>query len=258
MEKAWLSIDFDDLRHLPNNQGHPTRSRGKIANDPSKLSAAFIQGLQGLQRWLGSFEGHVTFFIIADLFENKQFCQWWQDVSEEYGEKISVGNHGLSHKSWSAWAKDEQGFGEMLQTSKQILIDNCGDLYQPWFRAPAGYIAPWMAGVLSQSGFKLDSSINPSRLTRKKAGKGNSWNDIRSAMTAHGIIEREWKTRFGLPVNGPALFKMPLSIIAKSTWKKMPTQFAIKEDVELHPHIESYYFHVLDFARKSGSWTPPI
>ena len=95
--------------------------------------------------------------------------------------------------------------------------------YRPWFRAPAGYMAPWMVAPLVDCGITVDSSINDSILTKGKSGRGNTWQQVREACQQDvGVIEREWLTKWKLPVNGPALTKFPLSIIANMLGKSLP------------------------------------
>ena len=78
---------------------------------------------------------------------------------------------------------------------------------------------PWMASVLAEAGYIVDTSVNPSWLVKSKAG-GARWKSVVDAMEKAGLTERPWLTRWGLPVNGPALFKFPLSINARRAWKK--------------------------------------
>jgi hypothetical protein len=119
-----------------------------------------------------------------------------------------------------------------------------------------------MAGVLASHGYNVDSSVNPSWLVRKKAGKGNSWQDVTRAMQQAQVLERPWATRFSLPVNGPALTIFPLSIVAKGAWKRTPPVLFANEVVKAvedsDRHLNTLYWHVLDHGRSNGTWSPPL
>jgi hypothetical protein len=117
-----------------------------------------------------------------------------------------------------------------------------------------------MASVLSDEGYVVDSSVNPSRLVKSKSG-GEGWRAVEKAMTKVGVVERPWLTRFTLPVNGPALFRFPLSINARRAWKRapallLPEQLSMVEKPD--EDITTVYCHVLDFARNQASWVPPL
>jgi hypothetical protein len=115
---------------------------------------------------------------------------------------------------------------------------------------------------LAGQGYTVDSSVNPSWLVRKKAGKGNSWADVNDAMAQHGVLERPWATRFSLPVNGPALTKFPLSVIARGVWKKAPSVLTGSELDAAVPDstqpLVTLYWHVLDHSRNKETWAPPL
>ena len=260
MQRTWLTVDFDDLRHIPSAQGHPKRSKHPASN--TDLSDAYTRAMIAFESWLASTTHPVTLFVIADLFESDGFGDWFDGVLATYGERLTVGCHGLTHRSWSAWPEDKDGFSSALKQATAILSKRAPAHFRHWFRAPAGYIAPWMAEVLAEHGYVVDSSVNPSWVVAKKAGKGNSWADVLRAMRAHDVIERPWATRFGLPANGPALTMFPLSTLAKGLWKKAPTILLIDEVDEMIPNrkqsLVTLYWHVLDHARNKGTWMPPL
>ena len=148
----------------------------------------------------------------------------------------------------------------MLQTSTALLKTHAGPGFRPYFRAPNGYIAPWMATVLAEAGYLVDSSVNPSWLVKSKAG-GSTWSSVVDAMEKAGVVERSWLTRRTLPVNGPALFKFPLSLNAKPAWRRAPPLLSPDQltDVEDPKQaVTTLYCHVLDFARNAGTWRPPL
>jgi len=201
----------------------------------------------------------VTLFVITDLFDSKEFCELFEDFLTSFPGRATFGCHGHSHRSWSAWPKDNAGFSRMLETSIGILHEKAGTYYRPFFRAPSGYIAPWMAQVLSKHKIELDSSINPSWLTKRKSS--SSWLQVQQAMDEQGILERAWLTSFGLPCNGPALFRFPLSFNSKRAWKKTPRPLLPHElDVvsQKKASIVTLYWHILDFSREKGKWNPPL
>jgi len=256
---SWLTIDSDDLRHLPIYQGHPTRSKNTYSGNKDELSREFRLGWTGFVNWMHTHDMGITLFVITDLFESEEFCMFISQLLTDFSDRITFGCHGHTHRSWSAWPRDDQGFSTMLETSESILTTKVGSHYRRFFRAPNGYIAPWMASILSRHGFLVDSSINPSWLVKKKSA--SSWKKVRKAMLEHGIVEREWLTSFGLPCNGPALFRFPLAMNSKRAWKKAPSvlkSIELEKVVNEQEHIVTLYCHILDFARKNGTWVPPL
>lgn len=262
MQRTWLTIDCDDFRHVPAHQGHPTRSKGDLKNTSKDLSEQFIAGMEGFESWMRSHNHPVSLFIIADLFESEQFSDWISSILDIFSNRITIGCHGLSHRSWSAWPEDNDGFKQALSEATRIIKQRAGENWRPWFRAPGGYIAPWMAKVIAESGFTVDTSINPSWLVKKKTGKGNNWKMVRESISRNNLIEREWLNMWGLPVNGPALSLLPLSIISKMAWKKLPSILSIEQSLDAPSNsdftLSTVYWHLLDHGRKNGNWAPPI
>ena len=262
LERTWLTIDCDDFRHLPNQQGHPTRSKSNLEISATDLSQQFIAGMLGFESWMKNHNHPVTLFVIADLFDSPHFTEWLTSILTNFSDRITIGCHGLSHRSWSAWPEDYDGFKQALIEATAIIKNRVGENWRPWFRAPGGYIAPWMAKAIVESGFTVDSSINPSWLVKKKTGKGNNWEKVRKSISSADLIEREWLNMWSLPVNGPALSLFPLSIISKMAWKKLPliltTQQALEAPSDSGFKLSTVYWHLLDHGRKNGNWTPPL
>ena len=209
---------------------------------------------------MASHQGAVTLFVITDLLENPTFASGLQHALQAFPDRLTVGCHGHTHRSWSAWGEDIEGFRTMLQTSTDLLKAHAGPAFRPYFRAPNGYIAPWMAAVLAEAGYVVDTSVNPSWLVKSKAG-GSTWKGVVEAMDDAGVVERSWLTRRTLPVNGPALFKFPLSLNAKPAWKRAPPLLSPDQLTEVEnpmQAITTLYCHVLDFARNDGTWQPPL
>ena len=256
---TWISIDFDDLRHLPKHSGHPTRSKKPHQTSANKeLSGEFQRGMVALEKWLNSNDFPVTFFIIADLFENPTFTTWLQAIISQFSQRITIGNHGLTHRSWSAWPEDIVGFEQALIDSNNILQQYCGANLRPWFRAPAGYIAPWMAPILAKNGFEVDSSVNPSWLLKRKTGKDKSWSKVIGSMKQNGIREIAWKTKWSLPINGPALHIPILKRIAKREWRNSPVVDCLDDCLKSDKQITALYWHLLDHSRNEATWSPPL
>ncbi len=262
MERTWLTIDCDDFRHLPIQQGHPTRSKSNLEISATDLSQQFIAGMLGFENWMKNHNHPVTLFVIADLFDSPHFTEWLNSILSNFSDRITIGCHGLSHRSWSAWPEDYDGFKQALTEATAKIKNRVGENWRPWFRAPGGYIAPWMAKAIVESGFTVDSSINPSWLVKKKTGKGNNWKKVRKSISSTDLIEREWLNMWSLPVNGPALSMFPLSIISKMAWKKLPliltTQQALEAPSNSEFILSTVYWHLLDHGRKNGNWTPPL
>ena len=262
LERTWLTVDCDDFRHVPGQQGHPTRSKKNLEISTAELSQQFIAGMEGFGNWMKSHNHPVTLFVIADLFDSPHFTNWLSELLSTFSLRITIGCHGLSHRSWSAWSEDYDGFKQALFEATKIIKKRVGKNWRPWFRAPGGYIAPWMARAIAESGFTVDTSINPSWLVKRKTGEGNDWGKVRESISKANLIEREWLNMWSLPVNGPALSIFPLSIISKIAWKKLPsiltTQQALEAPSNSEFKLSTVYWHLLDHGRKNGHWSPPI
>ena len=136
----------------------------------------------------------------------------------------------------------------MLQTSTDLLKSHAGPAFRPYFRAPNGYVAPWMAPVLAEAGYVVDTSVNPSWLVKSKAG-GAAWKSVVDAMENAGLTERPWLTRRTLPVNGPALFKFPLSLNAKAAWKRAPPLLTADQLAQVEDPNANHHHALLPRAR---------
>lgn len=258
--RTWFTVDTDDIRHLPRYQGHPTRSKRRYAEEASSLSLTFKSGWQAFLNWMHTHDGIVTIFVITDLLEGEEFPRLLEQALLAFPHRIYVGCHGHTHRSWSAWGEDTLGFGQMLEKATGLLHKYAKNAFVPFFRAPNGYVSPWMADVLATHGYIVDSSVNPSWLVKHKTA-GYSWQEVSDAMRQAGLVERPWQTSFTLPVNGPALFRFPLSSFAKRAWRKAPQMLGV-EDMHCiqdpQQTIITLYCHILDFARQKGAWTPPL
>ncbi len=250
---AWLSVDTDDLVHLPSQRGHPHRSSEAMPNwrtEGYRASAKLLAATDRFIEWV--MDGPpTTVFLIAEQLDCPDFTSRMDTLLNM--PNISFACHGWGHRCWSAWPEDVSGFTEMLTVSRNRISDYAGSSWRPWFRAPGGYIANWMAGPLAAAGFRLDSSVNPSRWVNRKMG-GN-WSAVQNSIVQCGIVERPWlTTRFG-PACGPALHLFPFSLFAKGAWKR--NSATISDDPE-HENVTALYWHLLDHARASGRWEPPL
>jgi len=270
--RSWLTVDTDDERHHPGLQGHPTRSRGGGA--PVNASQRLLRSLEKFGDWLLAEPVRpVTLFLIADQLEDggmRAALRLLFERSDAAGVGLTVACHGLSHRCWSAWEPDPRGFRDSLAEAKHAISDFAGHRYRPWFRAPAGYVAPWMAAELAAEGFALDSSINPTPFLRVKTGRArrwfpprsNGWKAVRSAMEHEGIVERAWTTVGwpALPACGPALHIPLLGPVARGACRRRsaadPASEAELLDATMRVH--TLYWHVLDHSRRSGRWVPPV
>ena len=251
--KAWLSVDTDDLVHFPSNRGHPNRS-SKSMNDWKtegyRASKRLLQATDRFTQW--AYDGpEITVFLIAEQLDCPDFRIRMDKLL--LMPNIVFGCHGWGHRCWSAWPEDIESFSAMLSISRDRISEFAGNSWRPWFRAPAGYIAKWMAPPLAAAGFKLDSSVNPSRWVNRKMD--GDWKSVNSAIEEVGIIEMPWLTSMIGPACGPALNLFPFSIFAKRVWKKNSTKITSTPESE---ESIALYWHLLDHNRKYGKWTPPI
>lgn len=250
---AWLSVDTDDRIHFPSQRGHPHRSSKPMLSwrtEGYRASQKLLDATDRFTEWAR--EGSpVTIFLIAEQLDCPNFTQRMDTLLTF--PNIFIACHGWGHRCWSAWTEDVAGFSEMLVSSRDRISSYAGSSWRPWFRAPGGYIAAWMAGPLAAAGFRLDSSVNPSRwVNRKMEG---DWSKVQNSMLQSGIIERPWlTTRFG-PACGPALHLFPFSFFARGAWKR--NSISISDNPE-NEEVIALYWHLLDHNRASGRWQPPL
>lgn len=268
-DRYWFSVDSDDLHHHPSVSGHPTRSSVLpwcLDADSRPMSDALFKSFQILQKWWVSRidDDLLTIFIIGEQLDDPRFVEVIQNlISSRSG--LTIGIHGLKHICWSAWGDRSDDFSRSLEKSINKIRNVAGESFRPWFRAPGGYIAPWMIPILKNHGIVLDSSINPIRLLRSKTGRDengkiNGWRKMIDAVNQSGIIERDWLTSNGLPTNGPALHLPLLRTHSKWVWKRALSGSRCANEKELldsSTPIISIYWHVLDHGRKK-SWFPPL
>ena len=250
---AWLSVDTDDLIHLPSNRGHPHRSSEPMPSWHTQGYRATKRLLEATDRFIEwAQEGPpITIFLIAEQLDCPDFTKRMDAML--LMSNISVACHGWGHRCWSAWPEDIETFSQMLVAARDRISAYAGESWRPWFRAPGGYVESWMAGPLAGAGFRLDSSVNPSRWVNRKMG--GDWSKVKQSMEECGVIERPWLTTTIGPACGPALSLFPFSLFAKGAWKKN------SKSITSNPENESsaaLYWHLLDHGRKSGRWQPPI
>tara|TARA_B100001750_G_scaffold240478_1_gene250292 strand:+ start:370 stop:1770 length:1401 start_codon:yes stop_codon:yes gene_type:complete len=264
MEKGsvWLSLDTDDICHHPKRYGHPTRTKGKAVESPYSMSESLESGWRGFMQWRkgAGKDLPVTLFVIAEQLDDERFANWLRMLLQN-DNFVTIATHGYKHRCWSAWPEDSVAFHQDLSLSISRLIEFAGEKFRPWFRAPGGYIAPWMADVLRRQGIILDSSVNNSIITRRKAGIQKDWSAVKSMLLRKGIVEREWTVWAGIPVTGPALRIPILRNIAKRRWRKSTrNKSCASEQILLNQNysIDTLYWHLLDHARNDEKWAPPL
>ena len=250
---AWLSVDTDDVVHLPSQRGHPHRSSKSMPHwrtEGYRASQRLLDATDCFIEWARK-GPPVTVFLIAEQLDCLEFTKR-MDILLTF-PNISIACHGWGHRCWSAWPEDMSGFTEMLTASRDRISSYAGPSWRPWFRAPGGYIDSWMAGPLAATGFSLDSSVNPSRWVNRKMG-GN-WLKVQNSMMQCGIIERPWLTTSFGPACGPALHLLPFSLFAKRAWRR--NSISISDNPE-NEDVTALYWHLLDHGRASGRWEPPL
>ena len=250
---AWLSVDTDDLVHLPANRGHPHRSSQKMPHWHTRDYRASKRLLYATDRFIewAKKGSPVTIFLIAEQLDCPEFTQRMDILLSM--PNITFACHGWGHRCWSAWPEDIEEFSKMLVMSRDRISKFSGKSWRPWFRAPGGYIESWMAGPLAGAGFRLDSSVNPSRWVNRKMG--GDWSKVKQSIEQNGIIEKSWLTTWIGPACGPALSLFPFSFFAKRAWyqKSFPLT-----DNPVNQDVASLYWHLLDHSRRSGRWKPPL
>ncbi len=154
---AWLSVDSDDLIHLPSNRGHPNRSSIPMPTWKTEGYQASQQLLEATDSFIQWVDGapSVTIFLIAEQLDCPELTKRLQVLLQK--PNVLFACHGWGHRCWSAWPENIEEFSEMLVAARDRISAFAGDSWRPWFRAPGGYVAPWMAAPLAAAGFRLDS-----------------------------------------------------------------------------------------------------
>ena len=250
---AWLSVDTDDIIHLPSSRGHASRSSNPMPHWKTEGYRASEKLLIATDHFIGWVRNGppVTIFLIAEQLDCSEFTKRLDLLLEM--PNIVFASHGWGHKCWSSWPEDTQSFSEMLQASRDRISAYATSSWRPWFRAPGGYVSSWMAAPLAAAGFKLDSSINPSRWVNRKMN--GDWKKVNQSMEQCGLLERKWLTTMIGPACGPALSLFPFSIFANQAWKSKSE--SITDNPE-ESDVHALYWHLLDHGRKSGRWKPPL
>ncbi|MDG1525114.1 MAG: hypothetical protein P8Q90_03485 [Candidatus Thalassarchaeaceae archaeon] len=250
---AWLSVDSDDHQHFPSRRGHPNRSSDPMPGWRTEGYQATSHLLESTDRFIEWVRDgpNVTIFLLAEQLDCSEFTTRMNILLEM--PNILIACHGWGHRCWSAWPENIEGFSEMLTAARNRISAYAGESWRPWFRAPGGYVATWMAAPLAAAGFRLDSSVNPSRWVNRKMG--GDWSKVQASMQQNGIIERPWLTTWLGPACGPALNLFPFSFPARRAWRK--NSVSIANDPENEETI-ALYWHLLDHERKSGRWEPPL
>jgi len=262
VSRTWLTVDTDDAHHRPWRQGHPTRSKDPsgqwTARQPSK---AWIASIERFGDWVQQTGHAVTVFVIQDQLVHPHARKALLDLAARCGTLLTFASHGTSHRSWGAWPEDAAGLTAAVKRSFAANEEAFGEQARPWFRAPSGYVAPWMAEALAQAGVTVDSSVNPSRLVRRKAGPTRRWSDVIEAMDHAGVLERTWHVHRGWPVCGPALHLPGMAGRARRAWNNLPPLLMaeeVKGAVEGRDELATVYWHVVDHMRRKGRWRPPL
>ncbi len=125
----------------------------RIETEPSD---AVVKNTEWLLQTLAEHNTKATFFILGEVA--KKFPSLIKKIAQN-GHEIGV--HGFTHKQ--IFKLTEKEFRDEIRICKKLLEDICS---QPVLghRAPAFSIMPqtrWALEVLSQEGFKYDSSVYP-------------------------------------------------------------------------------------------------
>lgn len=262
MSRTWLTVDTDDAHHRPWQQGHPSRSKDPDGQrTPRQPSERWLTGLQRFGEWVHHTQHAVTVFVIKDQLDHTVSREALLHLAAIGGTRLTFASHGSSHRSWGAWPEDAPALTEAVRASLAANAEVFGEQARPWFRAPSGYVAPWMAAALSEAGIVVDSSVNPSWLMRRKAGPTRRWSDVMHAMEEAGLVERPWAVQRGWPTCGPALHLPGFAGRSRRAWRKLPATLSEEEmdgAVMGGGSLSTVYWHAVDHARRKGRWVPPI
>jgi len=81
VKPVWLTVDSDDLRHLPKHQGHPNRSKQPY---PERVSLRMKKAMKSFRQWLDMARVPLTIFVIADQVADEEFNIWLSELIDEH------------------------------------------------------------------------------------------------------------------------------------------------------------------------------
>ena len=87
MHSVWLTVDSDDIRHIPTSQGHPTRSKGVPHEGTSPEMAT---AMKYFREWLDKTQVSLTIFVIADQLDDSQFSEWLRELLDAHPQ-VTIG-----------------------------------------------------------------------------------------------------------------------------------------------------------------------
>ena len=103
---AWLSVDSDDLIHLPSHRGHPHRSSNPMPTWKTEGYAAsreLLDATDAFIKWIKD-GPDVTIFLIAEQLDCLEFTKRLQVLLQM--PNVLFACHGWGHRCWSAWPQD--------------------------------------------------------------------------------------------------------------------------------------------------------
>ena len=146
-----LSFDVEDYYHV---QGFAqVIRRSQWEGLPSRI----IRNTSGILRLLDEHNVRATFFVLGWVAE--RYPGLVRDIASAGHE---VASHGYCHEL--IYQQTQEEFARDLQRSLQAIRNACPDVQVLGYRAPSFSItraSQWALGVLSDLGFRYDSSIFP-------------------------------------------------------------------------------------------------
>ncbi|MBI2613575.1 MAG: polysaccharide deacetylase family protein [Candidatus Levybacteria bacterium] len=136
MVKNTLSVDLESFIHRQLN----TKKRIESENGETALAIKYLLDI------FDKYNTKVTFFVLGEIYE------WYPDLIEEIKKRgHEIGYHGHRHILF----RNRETLLEDLKLSKKFL-----DTYKPiGFRAPRMFLKKEYLKILSDFGFKYDSSV---------------------------------------------------------------------------------------------------
>ena len=151
LHPAALSFDIEDWFH-------PELVRRRVRTDEAR--SVVVEGTRAILALLRRREARATFFVLGDVARRHP-----ELVREIAAAGHEIACHGMTHQP--LWALDRESFRTELREFRAALRDALGRDDAVGFRAPTFSLdrsTSWAFDVLSEEGFRWDSSVFPMRV----------------------------------------------------------------------------------------------
>ena len=216
--RTWLTVDTDDAHHRPWRQGHPTRSKDPDGRrTPRQPSEGWLKAIERFGDWVER-SGHAarsssfrTSWSSPMLGRLARPCSTWRAALTFAATAPATALGALAGGRGGADGSGQAVLGQREPSASRLVLG---------FALLATLRLGWPS-ALAQAGVTVDSSVNPSRLVRRKAGPTRRWSDVTMPWLAPGCwSDHGTSIEAGRSV-APALHLPGLAGRARRAWRNL-------------------------------------